>query len=342
MTDGTPGWFKDPSDPSLARWHDGTDWTEHTLVIADQTPGSEPLPPVMASPEAPHSARHGRSAGSDDDRPRSVPLWVKLGAPVAALILGVLAFSIASSSNDSDDKTTTVDTVTAGLDDAVDAARLSGLPTSISDARAGELIELICGAAERPSTKGSLGRLLGGLPVASEGELRSSVDALADGARELCPSQLSDSPGLIAELQRAAVTAFGTTTTAPTLVPDGTVAGAGVADPDGAVTTVKKGSATTTKPSTATTKAPAVVTTTTTTLPGVLKGQGCTSEGAKARDKITNASLTCSKPCYGSSTKLTWQATCTTTTTIQAPSTTAGPPPTQPPPTSSTTSTILD
>ena len=30
-----PGWYKDRSDRSLARWYDGQQWTEHTLVIAD-------------------------------------------------------------------------------------------------------------------------------------------------------------------------------------------------------------------------------------------------------------------------------------------------------------------
>jgi hypothetical protein len=41
-----PGWYKDRGDPALARWFDGEAWTEHTLVIAEQTPGVRPDPPA--------------------------------------------------------------------------------------------------------------------------------------------------------------------------------------------------------------------------------------------------------------------------------------------------------
>jgi hypothetical protein len=39
------GWYQDPDDPELARWHDGHEMTEHTLVIADQPQGRTPAPP---------------------------------------------------------------------------------------------------------------------------------------------------------------------------------------------------------------------------------------------------------------------------------------------------------
>ena len=51
------GWFRDPIDPSLARWHDGTQWTDHTLVIADQEPGAgAPPPPDLTAPPPPPAA----------------------------------------------------------------------------------------------------------------------------------------------------------------------------------------------------------------------------------------------------------------------------------------------
>jgi len=341
MTDGTPGWFKDPSDPALARWHDGNDWTEHTLVIADQTPGVEPTPPVIATPEPTHGPRHGSlSSGSDDEgRLKALPWWVKIGAPVVAVLLGVLAFTLVSSSDDSDDQTDTVDTVAAALDDAVDVARRSGLPTSITDSQAGSLIERICDAAQRPSTIPSLGRVLGRLPVLSAGELRSGVDALGDGARTMCAEDLRNEPDLIDDLQSAAVAAFTTTTTSPTIVAEGTDAGVdgGVVDPSSSSTTRRPGTSTT-RPGPTTTR-PGPTTTTAAPLPQVLPGQACGSEGASARHKITGATLTCKKPCFGSSSKLTWQPACTTTTTIQTPPTSSTTPTSAPPPTSPSSST---
>jgi hypothetical protein len=340
MTDGTPGWFKDPSDPALARWHDGSDWTEHTLVIADQTPGVEPTPPEIAPAEPTHVARHGSvtTTTTEESRLKALPWWMKIGAPVVAVALAVLAFTLVSSGDDSDDKTDTVDTVAAALDDAVDAARRSGLPTSITDSQAGRLIERICDAAQRPSLIPSLGRDLGRLPVLSVGELRSSVDALGDGARVMCAEDLRDAPDLIDDLQSAAVAAFTTTTTSPTIVTEGVDGGTdqgldgGVVDPD-SPTTTRRTTSTTRRAGTVTTR-PGPTTTTAPPLPQVLPGQGCSSAGATARHKITGATLTCKKPCFGSSSKLTWQGACPTTTTIQTPPTQPTTPTTAPPPTS--------
>jgi hypothetical protein len=46
MGDMNPGWYEDRDDPTLARWFDGEGMTQHTLVIADQTPGQTPPPPT--------------------------------------------------------------------------------------------------------------------------------------------------------------------------------------------------------------------------------------------------------------------------------------------------------
>ena len=48
-----PGWYKDRSDPALARWFDGENWTEHTLVRADQPEGVLPPPPEPFRPPEP-------------------------------------------------------------------------------------------------------------------------------------------------------------------------------------------------------------------------------------------------------------------------------------------------
>lgn len=48
-----PGWYNDEQDPRLARWHDGSGWTAHTMVKADwKGPGDPPPPGAAALPPA--------------------------------------------------------------------------------------------------------------------------------------------------------------------------------------------------------------------------------------------------------------------------------------------------
>ena len=51
-----PAWYDDEQDPSISRWHDGTDWTRHTVVKAEWS--DEPPPPTDAT-----------LLPSDDERP---------------------------------------------------------------------------------------------------------------------------------------------------------------------------------------------------------------------------------------------------------------------------------
>lgn len=69
------GWFRDPIDPSLARWHDGTEWTDHTLVIADQPPGAgtPPPPDLTAPPPPPVDERPPPPAAEPEPDPRPEP-----------------------------------------------------------------------------------------------------------------------------------------------------------------------------------------------------------------------------------------------------------------------------
>jgi hypothetical protein len=41
-----PGWYNDEQDPALARWHDGADWTRHTVRKLDWAGRGTPPPPV--------------------------------------------------------------------------------------------------------------------------------------------------------------------------------------------------------------------------------------------------------------------------------------------------------
>lgn len=342
MTDGTAGWFRDPNDPALARWHDGDRWTEHTLVIADQTPGSEPAPPVITPDPAPTSAfdSGGFGSGWDNDYTSSTPSqgrgglpgWAKIVAPIAVIAVAAAAFFILSGGSDDEpgDKTETNGVEVASLDEAVDAARDAGLPDEVSDQRAAALIERICDAADDPTEVDELGTQLGSLPADSAPDLRQSVAALGIGANRRCADALDDEPDLINDLQDAAVVAFATTTTSPTILPDGaTDSGAADAGTDGGAGTggttgtTRKGSGstgTTAKPTTTTTAKP---------LPQVLPNTSCSNEGAKAIDKTTGGSLTCAPGCYGPSKKLVWQkSVCTPATQPTSPSGSTPPTPT--------------
>jgi hypothetical protein len=344
MTDGTPGWFRDPSDPSVARWHDGDKWTEHTLVIADQTPGIEPAPPaipaegaaaaggfVAGDPEF-HIPRHGGGNG----RLSGLPMWAKVGAPIALVLLVIIGFVVTSSGNDdtSKDKTATVDTSSADLDAAVAAARSAGLADDISDARAKSFIERICSAATHPSAVDQLGQDLGHLPAADTSEVRKNVAALGEGATTRCRSAIAGEPGLIDQLQDQAAIAFSTTTTSPTIAggtDTGTDAGtATTATGSGTGTTVKGKTTTTVKGGAKTTTTKATTTTSTTPPQRGQNGFPCSPEGARG---VTSSGkpLTCQKECVSG--KLKWsgsKVTCSTTPTAPPGTTPASTTPTTP------------
>lgn len=60
----TPGWYNDPIDPTLARWHDGQAWTEHAVDKAEwEAIGHEPPPPEELWPRVdPVRAARARTA----------------------------------------------------------------------------------------------------------------------------------------------------------------------------------------------------------------------------------------------------------------------------------------
>lgn len=67
-----PGWYKDRTDRSLARWFDGSVWTEHTLVIADQPDGVMPPPPDGPSrPPEPEPAPEPERQPEPEQEPES-------------------------------------------------------------------------------------------------------------------------------------------------------------------------------------------------------------------------------------------------------------------------------
>jgi hypothetical protein len=101
-----PGWYLDPADPNVARWHDGTDWTEHSIVTAEWHGTTPPPPPetfeidLSVPPGTPPVVVLPTSAPEPDllprlplsvrtaDRLRTIPWWVRATVPpVAAFAL---------------------------------------------------------------------------------------------------------------------------------------------------------------------------------------------------------------------------------------------------------------
>jgi hypothetical protein len=348
MTDGTAGWFRDPNDPALARWHDGERWTEHTLVIADQSPGVEPPPPVAVDP-APTSWDTAPAFSDPGMEPAAtpapaggrgpLPTWAKVVAPLAVIAIAGIAFLLTQGGDSNDDKTETNGTELASLDAAVTAARRAGLTEEVSDARAAALIERICDVAETPSLSDELGQQLGNLPAATVTDLRAEVSALGAGAEKRCPDAMEKNSDLIDELSDDAAVAFSTTTTAVTVLPDGTASTVAGADggTDGGTGTGTGGKTSTTKKGATATTAPRP--TTTTTIRAGSLGSSCSSEGAVG---VTADGRTrrCVRVNCATNPKLQWQNEGSRSCTVNTTTTVSGsipPTPTTLPPTTTTT-----
>lgn len=309
MTDGTPGWYLDRDDPTLARWHDGDDWTEHTLVIADQEPGSEPPPPPAARGKSDAQLQRERVAAANEKkaareaaRSGGLPKW----APVAvAVVVGVLAAGAFAMISGDDDDPTTLDTQGVTIEQALEIAREEGFPTQIGDARASGLIEDLCEAADRPARTATLSAELDRLPLEA-GQLRTAINALGEGAEAYCPDSATGVRTAVSQLLRqSGGDELATDTTFPSVdggVVDGsssTVAADGTATTAKSTATTKKATTATTRPApttTATTAPP----TTTTTIKTNLKGSACGAEGSTSQTKSGDP-LVCRKSCYGGS-----------------------------------------
>ena len=214
------GWYKDAQDPSLARWHDGTDWTEHTLVIADQTPGVMPPPPYIPPPEPAWEPPAGpEPVGWATEPTPKVPTNPTYVAPLAAdevahppwfkrgrylVPLGLLAAVIglgAVAGGDEDEGTSATTTSTTAvefnaLDEAVEIAQ-AGLFVNLRDARVESLIEDLCDAAADGAPEPIAARLVRQQEIETEGDLRNVVESVGDGAAVYCPEAVAEEPNFL-------------------------------------------------------------------------------------------------------------------------------------------------
>lgn len=90
--DTPPGWYRDPTNPALERWWDGTVWTT-TARAAHLAGGPAPTPPAFVGPG-------GLGAPAPDGRTRTRDIAVVVGVLVvfAALIVTVAVFRDGGSS----------------------------------------------------------------------------------------------------------------------------------------------------------------------------------------------------------------------------------------------------
>jgi hypothetical protein len=123
----TPGWYKDRDSDALARWHDGTGWTEHTMVMADWAgPGSPPppqdrVPAFSAPPPPPAAAAPTRQAARADAaaaqaRSKAMRPWFKkkrIMLPLGLVVL-VVIIAAASGGGNKKDNVTASNTTTPG------------------------------------------------------------------------------------------------------------------------------------------------------------------------------------------------------------------------------------
>lgn len=98
-----PGWFPDPSDPSLERLWDGSAWTNNTRprVPQAQPPGVPSLSPALLSPGWPPTAGPAASTagGTAPARPRTNMVWAVVSVVLFCIPLGIVGIVYASKVN---------------------------------------------------------------------------------------------------------------------------------------------------------------------------------------------------------------------------------------------------
>lgn len=150
----TAGWYNDPWDEANARYHDGGDWTGHTVVKADwagrgtpPVPGAAPTPAFAsnpapafhqtapAPPPAPAGRREGRADGrAEKARQKAMRPWYqkkRFLIPLGVLVIGVAASAAGGGDDDkepvssNDGETETPNTATETDSEADDVTIVS-------------------------------------------------------------------------------------------------------------------------------------------------------------------------------------------------------------------------
>lgn len=97
MTD--PGWYNDERDPALARWHDGSGWTDHTMPKGSWAGPGSPPPPKPAPEGVPLGRREPGPSLLDEPLPlpSSRPprsQWERPSGPFLAALLSLVTIAV--------------------------------------------------------------------------------------------------------------------------------------------------------------------------------------------------------------------------------------------------------
>lgn len=268
----TPGWYNDEQDGRLARWHDGSGWTAHTLVIADWQGQNEPPPPagnvLTAADDDPvtwdyddttvvpdDSAWDGLwpdEYDSDDDTmvprhsagPAGVD-WTRYAIPAAVVGILLLAFLVLQlgkdEGNGGDKDLDAQETSTLGdIDEAVAEARRGlALSIGVTDGDLKALIRGLCDVAEGGPTDAVAHDAA--LAVSTADQLAPVLAAAARGSADYCPAA-TGAGGAVDEIAAAAALQLAQT---QTTLPDGSTVVDPASDGSGASSSSKKPGSTT-------------------------------------------------------------------------------------------------
>jgi hypothetical protein len=158
----TPGWYNDESDPALARWHDGVEWTDHVVdKAAWEAAGHAPPPPAeLWVGEGPTRANRARLA---------------VGSAAVAAVLLVAGVALAQGGGGGGDDPSSPSTSVRRSDLADDSSGTVG--SSIDSV--GQAIDPATGLPLYGT--GSAGSGSGGTPGATTGSKTASTTKTANG-----------------------------------------------------------------------------------------------------------------------------------------------------------------
>jgi hypothetical protein len=233
------GWYNDPSDPALARWHDGEGFTEHTVVKAQwasapppptsappsppepepttwmpaTTPPSAlppPPPPELLAATPPAGAPGGaRTAASIGERYRAWPRWGRIAAPIAAIAVLIGGVAAAQSSGDDGKVDTAAPTSTASTATTV-VSTTANAAASLASAAGEARGRLPFGVSQAAMEHVILALCDGGVATSADAieaitlvpqEEYQTLQAGRAAAKQACPTRMEAFPYLAGDVQ---------------------------------------------------------------------------------------------------------------------------------------------
>jgi hypothetical protein len=186
------GWFNDDVDPTIARWHDGEQWTEHTLLKGLWT-SAHPPPPPGERPPTPWVPAYRQALPTRGPslahrlRRRFLdwPRWARIATPVVATLLPISAVgTVAMDSGHPQHTDSGAQTQPAPEDPKVDVVEVEEPPSPLD-----ALVDELCD--ESPDAAAALEAI-----STDPEEQLAALKAATEAAREACPDTNAAAPQL--------------------------------------------------------------------------------------------------------------------------------------------------